>query len=125
VLADRGYFSGDAILAGDQAGILNAIFSVLRGGIAWRLISKNLPPRSTTYGSFSRWRDEGLFGRINHYLVMSGRERVGREASPSAAVPDSCSRRLWTDPEAILASAQAFLYAAAAMILVRRLGRGS
>jgi transposase len=71
--------------------ILNAIFYVLRGGIAWRLIPKDLPPRSTTYGDFSRWRDAGLFGRINHHLVMADRERVGREASPSAAVLDSQS----------------------------------
>lgn len=37
----------------------------------------------------------------------------------------SRNRRLWKDPEATLASAQAFLYAAAVMILVRRLGRAS
>jgi putative transposase len=35
----------------------------------------------------------------------------------------SRNRRLWRDPESTLASAQAFLYAAAIMILVRRLGR--
>src|SRR3954467_3866976 len=68
--------------------ILNAIFSVLRGGIAWRLIPKDLPPRSTAFGYFSRWRDAGLFARINHHRVMADRERVGREASPSAAVLD-------------------------------------
>ena len=66
--------------------VLNAIVSVLRGGIAWRLIPKDLPPRSTTIGYFSRWRDEGLFARINHDLVMANRERVGREASPTVAV---------------------------------------
>ena len=71
--------------------VLKAIFYVLRGGISWRLIPKDLPPRSTTFGSFSRWRDTGLFGRINHHLVMADRERVGREASPSAAVLDSQS----------------------------------
>ncbi|ACL62338.1 IS5 family transposase [Methylobacterium nodulans] len=71
--------------------ILNAIFYVLRGGIAWRLIPKDLPPRSTAYGSFSRWRNEGLFARINHHLVMADRERVGREASPTVAVLDSQS----------------------------------
>ena len=71
--------------------ILNAIFCVLRVGIAWRLIPKNLPPRSTTYGYLSRWRDAGLFGRINHHLVMADRERVGRYASPSVAVLDSQS----------------------------------
>lgn len=69
--------------------ILNAIFYALRGGIAWRLIPKDLPPRSTTFGYFSRWRYTGLFSRINHHLVMADRERVGREASPSAAVLDS------------------------------------
>ncbi|MBY0297435.1 MAG: IS5 family transposase [Methylobacterium sp.] len=71
--------------------ILNAIFYVLRGGISWRLIPKDLPPRSTTYGYFSRWRDQGLFARINHHLVMADRERTGRDASPTAAVLDSQS----------------------------------
>src|SRR5919112_5511549 len=69
--------------------LLNAIFYVLRGGIAWRLIPKDLPPKSTAFGYFSRWRDEGLFGRINHHLVMADRERGGREASPTAVVLDS------------------------------------
>jgi putative transposase len=64
---------------------------VLRGGIAWRLIPKDLPPRSTTFGDFARWRDDGLFGRINHTLVMADRERAGRHASPTAAVLDSQS----------------------------------
>jgi len=71
--------------------IVNAIFYVLRGGIAWRLIPKDLPPRTTVYRWFAFWRDTGLFERINHLLVMADRERVGRAASPSAAVLDSQS----------------------------------
>jgi putative transposase len=71
--------------------IVNAIFYVLRGGIAWRLIPKDLPPRTTVYRWFALWRDTGLFERINHLLVMADRERVGREASPTAAVIDSQS----------------------------------
>jgi transposase len=35
----------------------------------------------------------------------------------------SRNRRLWKDPEATMASARAFLYAASVMILVRRLAR--
>src|SRR5215207_3418658 len=31
--------------------VLNAIFYVLRGGIAWRLLPHDLPPRTTAY----RW----------------------------------------------------------------------
>jgi hypothetical protein len=64
---------------------------VLRGGIAWRLLPKDLLPKSTVFGYFSRCSDAGVFRRINHHLVMADRERVGREASPSAAVLDSPS----------------------------------
>ena len=71
--------------------VLNAIFYLLRGGVTWRLLPSDLPPRSTVFGWFSRWRDEGLFETINHLLVMADRERGGREASPSAAVLDSQS----------------------------------
>ena len=71
--------------------VLNAILHLLRGGVTWRLLPSDLPPRSTVFGWFSRWRDEGLFETINHLLVMADRERVGREASPSAAVLDSQS----------------------------------
>ncbi len=71
--------------------IMNAIFYVLRSGCAWRLLPKDFPPRSTVYGWFLRFRQDGLFETINHHLVMADRERVGRQASPSAAVIDSQS----------------------------------
>ena len=71
--------------------IMNAIFYVLRGGVAWRLLPNDLPPRTTVYRWFATWRDTGLFEAMNHVLVMADRERVGREASPSAAVIDSQS----------------------------------
>ena len=71
--------------------IMNAIFYVLRGGIAWRLLPKDFPPMTTVYGWFLRFRREGLFQTINHHLVMADRERAGRQASPSAAVIDSQS----------------------------------
>lgn len=71
--------------------ILNAIFYVLRGGIAWRLLPRDMPPRTTVYRWFAHWRDTGLFQTINHHLVMADREGAGREASPSAAVIDSQS----------------------------------
>src|SRR3954451_3456149 len=71
--------------------IIDAIFCVLRGGIPWRLIPTDLPPWWTVYRWFAAWRDSGLFETINHALVMSDRERVGREASPSAAILDSQS----------------------------------
>jgi putative transposase len=71
--------------------ILNAIFYVMRGGIAWRLLPSDFPPWRTVYRWFAAWRDNGLFERINHFLVMADRERTGREANPSAAIIDSQS----------------------------------
>jgi transposase len=71
--------------------IVNALFYVLRGGIPWRLMPSDLPPWGTVYRWFAAWRDNGLFAQINHALVMADRERVGREASPSAAIIDSQS----------------------------------
>jgi putative transposase len=73
--------------------IMNAIFYVLRGGIAWRLLPKDFPPMTTIYGWFLRFRREGLFQTINHHLVIADRERTGRAASPSAAVIDSQSAK--------------------------------
>ncbi len=55
--------------------ILNGIFSVLRGGIAWRLLPKDLPPWQSVYRWFATWRASGLFETINHALVMADRER--------------------------------------------------
>ena len=48
-------------------------------------------PASTAYCWFARFRDQGMWETINHHLVMLDRERVGREASPTASVIDSQS----------------------------------
>jgi transposase len=71
--------------------ILNGIFYVVRARCPWRLLPKDLPPRETIYRWFAAWRDDGRFERMNHALVMADRERVGRAASPSAAIIDSQS----------------------------------
>jgi transposase len=71
--------------------IVNGIFYVMRAGCPWRLLPNDLPPWGTIYRWFSVWRDDGCFERINHALVMADRERVGRDASPSAAIIDSQS----------------------------------
>jgi transposase len=73
--------------------VLEAIFYVLRSGCPWRMLPERFPPRQTVYGWFATWRDAGLFEILNHHLLMLDRERVGRAASPSAAVIDSQSVR--------------------------------
>jgi putative transposase len=69
--------------------IVNGIFYVMRAGCPWRLLPSDLPPWGTIYRWFAAWRDDGRLERINHALVMADRERVGRDASPSAAIIDS------------------------------------
>ena len=71
--------------------MMNAIFYVLRSGCPWRLLPEHFPPHQTTYRWFVRFRDDGLWESMNHHLTMLDRERVDREASPSAAVIDSQS----------------------------------
>jgi len=63
----------------------------MRAGYPWRLLPNDLPPWGAIYWWFAVWRDDGRFERINHALVMADRERVGRDASPSAAIIDSQS----------------------------------
>ena len=74
-----------------QRQLLDAIFYVLRGGIAWSLPPKDLPPKSTVFGWFCVFRNCCLFEKLNFALVAIDRERDGREASPSAAIIDSQS----------------------------------
>jgi putative transposase len=73
--------------------IVNAICYVLRGGIAWRLMPDSFPPWRTVHRWFARGRDDGTSETINHHLVMRDRERIGREAGPTAAIIDSQSVR--------------------------------
>ena len=70
---------------------LNGIFYVLRAGCPWRMVPDHFPPWETVYRWFAILRDSGVWETINHCLLMEDRERVGREASPTAGVMDSQS----------------------------------
>ena len=71
--------------------VLNAIFYVLRGGIAWRMLPKDFPPRSTVYHYFRQFRLDGTWQHIHDHLRHEIRLREGRHAEPSAAILDSQS----------------------------------
>jgi len=71
--------------------IVSAIFYALRSGCPWDMLPDSFPPPSTVYRWFARFRDDGTWETVNHHLVMLDRERVGRDASPTAAVLDSQS----------------------------------
>jgi len=71
--------------------VVDALFYMLTTGCQWRQLPKEFPPFSTVQRFFYRWRDDGLWQRLNHDLVMRVRAASGREASPSAGVIDSQS----------------------------------
>jgi putative transposase len=69
--------------------LLNAIFYVLRGGCAWRLLPHDLLPWQTAYHYFRAWRMDGTWERIHATLHQRLRRLLGREPTPSAAIIDS------------------------------------
>ncbi len=75
----------------DMRAVLNGIFYVLRSGCAWRMLPRDYPPRSTVYGYFALFRDEGVWERIMATLRERYRVQAGREATPSAGIIDSQS----------------------------------
>jgi transposase len=71
---------------------MNAILYLLRTGCPWRYLPRDgFPPRSTVYNIFRKFQHEGVWEAIWDELHVALRERMGREASPSAAVLDSQS----------------------------------
>jgi transposase len=71
--------------------VVNGLMYVLSTGCQWRYLPKDLPPKSTVHGYFTRWNHDGTLGRIHHALYVQCRELMGREASPTACVIDSQS----------------------------------
>ena len=72
--------------------LLNAIFYVLRGGCAWRLLPHDFLPWQTAYHYFRAWRMDGTWEQIHTVLRERLRRAGGREPTPSAAVIDFQSR---------------------------------
>jgi putative transposase len=70
--------------------LLNAIFYVLRGGCAWRLLPHDFfLPWQTAYHYFRAWRIDGTWEQIHTVLRERLRCLRGREPTPSAAIIDS------------------------------------
>jgi putative transposase len=71
--------------------VLNGIFYILRGGCAWRMMPTDLPPWSTCYDYFRKWRNDGTWPRINDVLRTRVRHRDRRKKSPSVGIIDTQS----------------------------------
>ncbi len=79
--------------ATDMRQLLDSLFYLLRTGCQWR----HLPPPPaflpwpTVYGYFRAFLSAGVWDSMRHHLVMTLREGVGREPSPTAAIIDTQS----------------------------------
>lgn len=71
--------------------VLNGIMYVLSTGCQWSYLPKDLPPSSTVYYYVDLWTYDGTLERLHHELYVKCREKMGREASPTACVIDSQS----------------------------------
>ena len=75
----------------DMRMVLNAIFYVVRGGIAGSLLPREYPNRKSVYHYLRLWRLDGTWQRIHDHLRGDCRQAAGRHRQPSAAILDSQS----------------------------------
>jgi putative transposase len=71
--------------------VLNGVFYLLRSGCAWRYLPREYGRWSTVFHYFRLWRRSSTWERIHAVLRERFRCRMGREATPSAAIIDSQS----------------------------------
>ena len=71
--------------------ILDAIRYLVDNGIKWRAMPVDFPPWDRVYAFFRRWRDHGLVKEFHDRLRERVREKLGRDAEPSAGIIDSQS----------------------------------
>ena len=50
------------------------------------MLPREFPPRSTVYGYFRRFWQDGIWSTIQATLLMAAQEQVGLEASPTAGI---------------------------------------
>jgi putative transposase len=81
----------------DLREVVNTLRYVNRTGCQWALIPHDLLPKSTVYDYFAKWRDHGVWIKINTALREQVRQQTPqappkdgmREATPSAGCVDS------------------------------------
>ncbi|MFE9096928.1 IS5 family transposase [Streptomyces sp. NPDC007264] len=71
--------------------MLDAIRYLVDNGVKWRAMPADFPPWDGVYAFFRRWRDHALVKEFHDRLRGQVRERLGRDAEPTAGVIDSQS----------------------------------
>lgn len=90
-LAARAWTGRPRIL--DLREVVNAVLYLLRTGCQWRYLPHEFPHWCSVRYYYDLWLLNGAWARINAALCAADRERVGRDAQPSAGVIDSQTAR--------------------------------
>jgi len=75
----------------DLRAVLDAIFYLLRTGCQWAMLPKGFPPKSTVFGYFRRWGQDGTLLGLYYGLLVLARQSAGRDPQPTAGIVDSQS----------------------------------
>lgn len=78
--------------------IVNAVFYVSRNGCLWRGLPHDFPPYRTVSSYYHSWRRAGIWQAIHDELRTQLRVASGRLVTPSAAVLDSQSVKMGSQP---------------------------
>ncbi len=71
--------------------IANAIMYVIKGGIQWRMLPKDMPPWPTVYDHFYRLRQRGVWDQILADVTKMYRLQAGRSPNPTYELIDAQS----------------------------------
>jgi putative transposase len=69
--------------------VVNAIFYLNKTGCQWRYLPKDFPHYTVVSYYYHKWVDNGTWEQINTALRERFRQKIGRNAEPSAAIIDS------------------------------------
>ena len=70
---------------------VNAIIYVIRTGVLWRMLPKDMPPWQTVYNHFYRLQQRGVWDQVLIDLNKIARIQAGRNPNPSYALIDAQS----------------------------------
>ena len=73
--------------------LIDGMLYLLREGVSWRALPRDLPPWQTVYSYWQAWQDDGTWKRLHDALMAADRETPGREPEPTAGVIDSQTAR--------------------------------
>ena len=74
--------------------VFNGILYLTKTGCQWRMLPHTFGCWQTVYGYFNKWREQGVFERVQQVLTRRERKRQGRSLTHrQAAVTAKVSRR--------------------------------